>query len=84
MHNPNNIIHDVQIPAWALAYLVNGELDGYTDEEILTMQNWEREIDAAIVSPEENFEEHFSAWPEFGSLPCAVVSCDVVQNAYFA
>ena len=76
-----------KIPAWAICYLVNGDLTGLTEEEIETVQKWEKDNKVIDVSPKritgKNGEEgdiaepYFSSYPAFG-LPTDVYDCDVI------
>lgn len=40
-----------RVPSWALCYIVNGDIDGLTDEEIQMINNWLNVNDYEIVSP---------------------------------
>lgn len=64
-----------RVPSWALGYIVNGDIDGLTDEEIQMINNWLNANDYEIVSPVNDGEEYFSNCPAFG-LPGGVVDCD--------
>lgn len=52
-----------RVPSWALCYIVNGDIDGLTDEEIEMINNWLNVNDYEIVSPVEGGEEYFSNSP---------------------
>jgi hypothetical protein len=44
---------DVRIvPAWAICYLVNGDMDNLTDEELQMARDWEKECSVLSVAPE--------------------------------
>ena len=65
----------MEIPRWALCYLVNGDLTGLSDEEIKIVQDWER--DNHVYDVESLEEEGSFSWrPEFGKA-CNVVECNV-------
>ena len=40
----------VYVPDWCLDYLVNGETQGYTEEELMAMQNFENKFAGKIVN----------------------------------
>lgn len=68
-------IYKERVPCWALCCIVNGVIDGLTDEEIQMINGWLNASDYEIVSPVEDSEKYFSTDPAFG-LPCDVVDCD--------
>lgn len=65
----------MEIPEWALCYLVNGDLTGLSDEDIKIVQDWERDNHVYDVEPLKE-EGSFSWHPEFGKA-CNVVECNV-------
>lgn len=60
----------IEIPEWAICYLVNGGLDNLTDEELAWCRDFEKEYH--VVDWEE--ESHFTWKPIFG-LACNVYTC---------
>lgn len=44
----NGNYYDVYVPDWCLGYLVNGDLEGYDENEIAMMQNFEREFEGKL------------------------------------
>lgn len=65
----------MEIPEWALCYLVNGDSTGLSDEDTKMVQDWERDNHVYEVEPLEE-EGSFSRYPEFGKA-CNVVECNV-------
>ena len=88
---PKHTVSDMEnvverIPGWALCYIVNGDRDSITDEEIQMVDDFYEsyrkggmEIQGIypVNDDDENFEAYFSHCPAFG-LPCDVVDCDVM------
>lgn len=64
-----------QIPEWAMCYLINGDKDNLTDEEINEINNWkeEAEIDEVCL-PSCYAEAYFCKLPAFGK-PANVYDC---------
>lgn len=62
----------IDIPEWAICYLVNGDLDNLTDEELAWCKDFEKSY--RVLDWEE--ESHFSWRPLFG-LACNVYECTV-------
>lgn len=71
----------VEIPTWSLGYLVNGDSEGLTDNEIKMADSFMERNKVEIISPdfneEGNLDEYFSRYPEFG-LPTTVCDCTIV------
>lgn len=65
----------MEIPEWALCYLVNGDLTGLSDEDTKMVQDWEKDNHVYDVEPLGE-EGSFSWHPEFGKA-CNVVECNV-------
>lgn len=40
-----------KIPTWSLCYLINDDASGLTDEEIQSIDRWQKELGVQIVSP---------------------------------
>lgn len=68
-------VFEMEIPEWALCYLVNGDLTGLSDEDIKMVQDWEKNNHVYDVEALEE-EGSFSWHPEFGKA-CNVVKCSV-------
>ena len=61
------------IPSWALNYLINGDVDDLSDDEIAEIDNWMEEAQIYEVCVPEG-EEYFCRYPAFGK-PCGVYDC---------
>ncbi len=66
-------IFKLDIPDWALCYLVNGDSTGLEGDEIKMVDEWYRKNNVEIVDPTEESDD-FNRYPEFG-LPCATTVC---------
>ncbi len=74
----------LNVPAWALPFLINGDSSGLEHEEYESILLWffqfEREAkeknSTVIISPTEE-EAWFCHNPAF-SLPCNVIKCDIL------
>jgi len=70
---------DLNVPTWALGYLINSDKQGLNVQEIAQCDSWMRSFQNE--SPVENAsfllsteqEEFFTRWPEFG-LACTCVT----------
>lgn len=68
----------LEVPEWALCYIVYGDPGDLTDEDILQIEAWERTH--KFIEPVtdlrtgEQQEAYFSLYPEFGK-PCNVKEC---------
>ena len=62
----------IEIPEWAMCYLVNGDMDNLTDDELAWCKDFEKSYYVLYV-PEES---HFTWNPIFG-LACNVYECTV-------
>lgn len=60
---------DLDIPTWALGYLVNGESKGLSESDVGLIQRWTSQFEtgpnAAFLFSSEQ-EEYFTWSPEFG------------------
>ena len=66
-----------KIPSWALCYLINGDTDNLTDEDMDTITEFlERNSVVNVCCPNEDEEAYFTHYPAFG-LPCEVYDCEV-------
>jgi len=70
--------HSCKIPTWALNYLVNGDAEGLTEEDLRLVREWECQWDAPI-SISASGDPYFSNCPAFG-LPCDVEECEVLVH----
>ena len=66
----------MEIPTWALCYLVNGDTDGLDDEEIEMVDDWCSRNNVEMVDPISDGSTSFSPHPEFGDA-CDVKECFV-------
>lgn len=72
---------DLNIPTWALCYLVNGDASGLSQREIDQIDTWAKSFSPS--DPKQHFllstesEEYFASNPEFG-LPATCVQGTVV------
>jgi len=68
----------LEVPEWALCYIVYGDSGDLTDEDILQIKAWQkthRFIEPVTdLETGEQQEAYFSRYPEFGE-PCNVVEC---------
>lgn len=74
------IYNKVLIPSWALAYLINGDDSGLSDEDRKMVDEWVASWGCPIdvCNAEEGSEPFLCSHPEFG-LACDVEECDVVM-----
>lgn len=56
----------MDIPTWAICYLVNGDKDGLTEEDIETADDWWNKNNVVLVDPIGAGDASFSSDPEFG------------------
>lgn len=71
----------IDIPKWSLPYLINGDLDTLTEDEIESINTFENYVTnnreySYTISPQNNCNE-FNANPYFG-LPCSTIECQLV------
>ena len=74
---------NASIPSWALGYLVNGDRDGLSVDDLNTVNHWldywtvEADSVNGILNISPTGEQEFyTKWPEFG-LPCMCAECDI-------
>ena len=63
------------IPTWAVCYIVNGDTDNLSDEEIATIRDFQASLYAdgiSLTCPVEDGSEYFSAHPAFGKASTVV------------
>ena len=71
-----------RIPPYALSYLINGDMNGLSDEDCHNIDKWLAEFDVTgrewmdISINNMDEEEYFTSMPAFG-LPCNVMDCTV-------
>ena len=71
-------IESVRIPQWALPYLINGDLEGITEEELQKCNDLEQ-IYEIISAPNE--EEPFFAWSnDMDSEGAMCFDCDCIRR----
>lgn len=71
-----------RIPTWALCYIINGDSEGLTEEDVAQVKGFYETYRKAgcrieIISPQEGCESYFTRYPAFG-LPADVEDCDVL------
>lgn len=68
-----------KIPEYMLPYFVNGDTEGYEEEEIATAEKWMAEsgVKDVICPTQEEYKPYFTHYPAFG-LPVEVVDCKCV------
>ena len=70
-------IGELEVPTWALPYLINGDLDDISDDELDQIKNWMKRAGIReVFCPDESKESHFTWNPPFG-LACDVILCPV-------
>lgn len=65
----------VEIPDYALSYLVYGDSSGITEEDKAIIDEWVRDEGYEIISPSDE-PAYFVPYPPFG-LPCDCVECNL-------
>lgn len=66
----------IPIPVWALNYVINGELEDYTKQEIKMINAWMKAKGIVEVSvPKDNEEPFFDYYPPFGKS-ADVIMCE--------
>lgn len=68
-------IFKLEIPDWALPYLVNGDSSGLDDDDIEMIDDWYKRNNVEYVETTDETNE-FTAYPEFGEA-CATTVCYV-------
>lgn len=66
-----------KISTYCLNYLVNGEIEGLTRQEVGDIDLWWKECGVEVVSPITDHQPYFSLYPLFGE-PCEVEDCVVI------
>lgn len=64
------------IPSWAICYLVNGDMDCLTDEELQMLRDFEKDFRVVDVAE----ESYFEPFPHFG-LACDCYMCKCVKHS---
>lgn len=60
------------IPSWAICYLVNGDMDCLTDEELQMLRDFEKDFRVVDVAE----ESYFEPFPHFGlACDCYMSKC---------
>lgn len=74
------LIDTYNIPEYSLPYFVNGDKEGYTEEDINIMDNWHNSFGypIQIEIPSEGNEPSFTWRPAFG-LACTCYELKVYQ-----
>ena len=68
------------IPIWAACLLINGDIDGCTDEEIEEVREWENNQEYSLhYDPHEDGEKYFSTTPLFGKA-AECIQIDVYER----
>lgn len=72
-----------KVPVYSLAYLINGDSDGITDEEVALIDQWCKRIKLKTISPitdaDGYADVYFTSDPAFG-LPADVMDCVVIRR----
>lgn len=68
---------ELNIPTWALCYLVNGDKEGLTESEIFQIESFLEGFGPGQVLFSSKEDEFFTKYPEFG-LPCTCVEGEIV------
>ena len=82
------------LPSWALPYIVNGDSDGLSEDDISLVEKWEnkmrergfnsdvfdfvREDENGEIYLEPEQDSYFDSFPAFG-LPCECYTCLFVK-----
>lgn len=68
-----------QIPEYMMPFFINGDVDGYSEEEIVEAKEWMEKSGVKEVIPpmDEDYNPYFSSCPAFGEA-CDVVDCECV------
>ena len=74
-------IDTINLPTWAVDYLVNGDSSGISEEDIATVDQWLESLDHHCVSFDfdcdgEILGTFFTQYPEFG-LACECEQVDI-------
>lgn len=69
---------NLNIPTWALCYLVNGDSEGLNDKEISQIENFLEGFGPGQVLFSSKEEDFFTKYPEFG-LPCNCVESEIIM-----
>lgn len=76
-----------KIPTWAINFIVNGEADNLTDDEIKEVKEYYKlyELGGAVIdsiTPKEdengNIIPYITLFPAFGKDACEVEDCEIV------
>ena len=74
----------LQVPAWSLCYLVNGDSTGISDEEQAEVDSWysqfmqeSQESGGDVIFSITDESEYFTWNPDFG-LACHCVECEIL------
>ena len=70
------------VPCWALPYIINADLDGYSDSEIKQINEYLLKNNIVALFPVESEGEilnYFSVSPEFG-LSCDCCDCYITYK----
>jgi hypothetical protein len=71
----------VNMPEWALSYMINGDASGLVEGEREMIDGWytaQRDESGHEIILNPDGEHYFSNHPAFG-LPCVCVECDVIS-----
>ena len=71
------------IPCWSLPYIINCDIDSYSDIEIKQVNEYLRSNNIIALYPVQNKEgyilEYFSFYPEFGDS-CDCCDCHITSK----
>ena len=65
-----------QIPEYMMPFFINGDEEGYEEEDIQNAKEWMKEsgIQEVTLPSDEDYQPYFSSYPAFGE-GCDVVDC---------
>ena len=71
------------IPCWALPYIINADLEGYSDDDIKQINEYLHSNNIVALYPVMDKKgiilEYFSIYPEFG-LSCNCCDCHITSK----
>lgn len=74
----DKLIFKMNIPDWAISYLVNGDASGFEEGQEEEVKEWETYNKVESVNPTDEHDE-FNVSPQFGD-PCATTVCYVTTR----
>lgn len=78
------LFDDLQVPCYALPYLINGDFSGLAEEDIKAIDTWyayyanlAAKMGGSVIFENDSDSTYFTSVPEFG-LPCECVDCTIL------